>query len=424
MKIRTIFLAMLIIAALVSTGSLTAFAASGVNQIEEVISESSSSELMDSTANNIKDMAIGIRDSLDSQMKNKSDMVKTWAQSPFFQEAANAAKVLGEDDLLGKWGAESSAVHVSPLVSNYLEDLVASTFFTEIVVIDSRGYTIAASGATEKFDLSSEIWFEAAKSAPTGHYIGATSQDPDSGKMEMDIIYNINDRTTGEFLGQVKAAFDYSAFIDSFINTNSLLVWEVKVVDQNGYVLATSMINKTKVNNPEMNQALMPYFTGVETGKKTGFTSTSGVDENGEDVYYGFAVSNDASRHIVVVSKKAYTVEAPIMGFIGGLQTNINEKSSDIQKYMWLLGGAVAIVIVMAAFFVIRAKVSNPLNKLTDVSNKLSVGDIDGLELNVSGKDEIGRLGESFQGVLAAFNLLREQAEEKEKKEIREPVLR
>ncbi len=424
MKIRTIFLAMLIIAALVSTGSLTAFAAGGVNQIEEVISESSSSELMDSTANNIKDMAIGIRDSLDSQVKNNSDMVKSWAQSPLLQEAAKTARTYNDSSLMAKWESNNPDEHVSPQVSYYLADLVATTHFTEIVVTDNRGYTIAASGATDDFDVSSEEWFESAKASPIGKYIGAVCQNADSGVLEMNVVYSITDRLTGEFLGQVKAAFDYSAFIDSFITTNSLLVWEVKVVDQNGYILATSMIDKTKVHNPEMIQSTIPYFAGVEAGKKTGFTSETATDENGESVYYGYAISNAASRHIVVVSKKAYTVEAPISGFIGGLQTNINEKSADIQKYMWMVGGAVAILIVMAAFFVIRAKVSNPLNKLTDVSNKLSVGDIDGLELNVSGKDEIGRLGESFQGVLAAFNLLRDQAEQTEKQEIREPVLR
>ena len=424
MKIRTIFLAMLVVAVLISTGSLTAFAASGVNQIEEVISESSSTELLDSAANNIKDMAIGIRDSLDSQMKNQADMVKTWTQSPLLMDAVVTAGTYDASALENMWGDENLDDDLSPQASSYLKTLVESTLFTEITVTDSRGYTVAASGATDTFDLSSEEWFQKVKLAPSGYYTGGTSRDTSSGIYEMDIIYSMKDPTTGDITGLVKAVFDYSRFIDGFINTNSLLVWEIKVVEPDGNIVATSMIEKTKVNNPEMNQAEMAYFKEVIGGKFTGNSHTTEVDENGESVYFGYAVSKDVSKHVVVVSKKAYTVIAPINGYITGMQDNINEKSSDIQRNMWIMGGAVAVVLMMAAFFVIRAKVSNPLAKLTNVSEKLSVGEIDGLELDVHGKDEIGKLGESFEGVLAAFNLLKEQAEEKEKKEIREPVLR
>jgi nitrogen fixation/metabolism regulation signal transduction histidine kinase len=424
MKIRTIFLAMLVVAVLISTGSLTAFAASGVNQIEEVISESSSTELLDSAANNIKDMAIGIRDSLDSQMKNQADMVKTWAQSPLLMDAVVTAGTYEESALENMWGDENLDDDLSPQASSYLKTLVESTLFTEIIVTDSRGYTVAASGATDTFDLSSEEWFQKVKLAPSGYYTGGTSRDASSGIYEMDIIYSMKDPATGDITGLVKAVFDYSRFIDGFINTNSLLVWEIKVVEPDGNIVATSMIEKSKVNNPEMNQAEMAYFKEVIGGKFTGNSHTTEVDENGESVYFGYAVSKDVSQHVVVVSKKAYTVIAPINGYITGMQDNINEKSSDIQRNMWIMGGSVAVVLMMAAFFVIRAKVSNPLAKLTNVSEKLSVGEIDGLELDVHGKDEIGKLGESFEGVLAAFNLLKEQAEEKEKKEIREPVLR
>ena len=60
-----------------------------------------------------------------------------------------------------------------------------------------------------------------------------------------------------------------------------------------------------------------------------------------------------------------------------------------------------------------RAKVAKPLEKLTNVSQKLSKGEIEGLEIDIEGKDEIGSFGESFKGVLAAFHFLKDAAEKK-----------
>ena len=47
------------------------------------------------------------------------------------------------------------------------------------------------------------------------------------------------------------------------------------------------------------------------------------------------------------------------------------------------------------------------------MSKRLTKGEIEGLSIGISGDDEIGELGESFEGVLAAFHLLKEEAEHK-----------
>jgi HAMP domain-containing protein len=423
MKIRTIFLAMLIVAALVSTGSLTAFAAGGVNQIGDVVSESSSGELLDSAANNLKDMAIGIRDALDGQIENQIEGVQAWAMSPILVDTVKAAQDSSKEDLYEMWSKDFGSLEndLCPEASYYLHDLVKNSRFTEISITDARGYTVAASGATSVFDQSSTDSYNQAKVSPIGLYVG----EVDVESWGMDIVAQIVDRETKEYIGEIKAVFDYGTFIDSMVTTNNLLVWEIKVVDQYGNIVATSMLDKTKIFNSDANQADMKYFENVPTGVKFGYSIETEIDENGEEVYYGYAVSSGVNKHVVVVSKKAYTVNQPIASYTTGVEDSINDKSGDIQKTMWIMGCVVAALIVMAAFFVIRVKVSNPLQKLTDVSNKLSVGDIDGLELDVSGKDEIGKLGDSFQGVLAAFNLLKDQAEAKEKKtETVNPVTR
>jgi HAMP domain-containing protein len=78
---------------------------------------------------------------------------------------------------------------------------------------------------------------------------------------------------------------------------------------------------------------------------------------------------------------------------------------------MVLVGIAVALAITLAAVIIIRAKVSIPLRKLTVVSNKLSQGEIEGLTIDIEGKDEISSFGE-LQGRAGRFPLPQRRSRE------------
>ena len=86
---------------------------------------------------------------------------------------------------------------------------------------------------------------------------------------------------------------------------------------------------------------------------------------------------------------------------------------ASVRNMMIIIGVVVAVIVIAAAYLVIRSKITVPLNKLTTVSNKLSQGEIEGLSIDVKGKDEISMFGESFKGVLAAFNFLKDELEKK-----------
>ena len=137
-------------------------------------------------------------------------------------------------------------------------------------------------------------------------------------------------------------------------------------------------------------------------------------DENEEKVFAAASQSEDVNGHVIVVSKKASDVAAPIDSFIGNLQSNISDKSSSVNTLMIVVGICVTLVIISIAFMIMRAKISRPLAQLTSVSDKLSKGEIDGLTIDVNGKDEISSFGESFKGVLAAFNFLKDEVEKKQ----------
>jgi hypothetical protein len=130
----------------------------------------------------------------------------------------------------------------------------------------------------------------------------------------LEIMSRLRDPETNEYLGQIKAVFDYGTFIDQFVGVEDLDVYEIKVVDKAGTIVATSLDDKSKVNNDDVNVKNSAYF----------------------------------------------------------------------------------------------------LNAMSGISGKLSKGEIDGLSIDVQGRDEIGSFGESFKGVLAAFNFLKDEAEKKQ----------
>ena len=76
----------------------------------------------------------------------------------------------------------------------------------------------------------------------------------------------------------------------------------------------------------------------------------------------------------------------------------------------------IAILAAVGITIFLSNSIAGRVDRLTVVADKLSQGEVDGLEIDVTGDDEIGRLGESLQGVLAAFELMRDEAMRNEAK--------
>ena len=153
MKIRDLILSLLIIGMVISTGTLVAFASSGISDIKDTTSEASSGELLGIASKNLEDMAINIRDSLDSQMQNQYEMVKSWAREPALLEVAKKAQSYTKEELYEMWSAEATRKYnddeaigdgnpdndLSPSVSKYLADLSATTNYPEISYYGFQG---------------------------------------------------------------------------------------------------------------------------------------------------------------------------------------------------------------------------------------------------------------------------------------------
>ncbi len=450
MKIRDLIIVVLVIGMLVSTGTLVAFASTGIGDIKDSTSQASSGELVEIATDKLYSTAGSIRNSLDRQMGSQYETVKTWAKDPSFLNAAKKAQDYSLEELINCWSNFSTRSTVSgevpgdgdpdndidPAVSRYLAQIVHDTNFLEIFITDARGFVIAASGTTSDFDQGpedwrllytgikyeikqmypvpgGESWYKACNESNYGFYVSDVTWDDSTLAWAIEIVSQLRDPQTDEYLGVIKASFDYGTFIQDLVYVEALDFYEIKVTDQEGRILATSMEDKTKVNNVFFKLNKYPYFAAAMEGPDAWLEGPA-ADENEKSVYAGAAVSLDVNEHVILVSMLGSDLEQPIDAFVGQLQSTITDRSSSLNTTMLLVGIAVALAIIAAAVVIIRAKVSIPLRKLTAVSNKLSQGEIEGLTIDIEGKDEISSFGESFKGVLAAFHFLKDEAEKKQ----------
>ena len=85
---------------------------------------------------------------------------------------------------------------------------------------------------------------------------------------------------------------------------------------------------------------------------------------------------------------------------------------STLSRSQTLLLATSGLMLVGAAgvALLLTRSIAGRVRKLTAISDRLSRGEVDGLTVDVSGSDEVGRLGDSLKGVLAAFEVMRDEA--------------
>jgi len=293
----------------------------------------------DTTGPNLQSTAVALRNSLDAQMLDQYRMVQSWAKAPILLEAAKEAQGYGLNGLYECWSAEATreydegeavgdgdaANDISPEASNFLiTSAEVSVVVSDVFITDYRGYVIAANGATGDFDQGPNDWrvfldeggkpyFKKHKPEPGGEgWYRKTNESPTrfwAGEAEWDdgwiaeISLQLRDPDTDEYLGQIKVTFNYGKIASGIVDRGETYLYEIKVVTPAGIIAATSEADQTKVNNEAVNLSNLVFFKEVQTGKTAGFTKET--DEDGEEVYIGYAVSRDVSKHIIVVSMKA-----------------------------------------------------------------------------------------------------------------------
>jgi methyl-accepting chemotaxis protein len=130
------------------------------------------------------------------------------------------------------------------------------------------------------------------------------------------------------------------------------------------------------------------------------------------------AANQDAATEAVLggEGKAAFKVAFGSLGdMLGTVEADAIASRTDAAETVDRATTLVVVAIIVAAAvasglaLAIAAAIVVPVRKLSVVTDRLSKADIEGLNVEVSGRDEIGRLGESFKGVLAAFHELMSQ---------------
>jgi signal transduction histidine kinase len=104
-------------------------------------------------------------------------------------------------------------------------------------------------------------------------------------------------------------------------------------------------------------------------------------------------------------SRSQRTLDMPISGG-GGEYVRLSEAPASGADALlsaalaWLLAAALAVGLAALAGYLVSARISRPVVALTDASDRMAAGDL-GARAPVAGRDEVGRLAESFNGMAA-----------------------
>ncbi len=104
-------------------------------------------------------------------------------------------------------------------------------------------------------------------------------------------------------------------------------------------------------------------------------------------------------------SRSARTLEMPISGGSGEYVQLSEAPASGSDALLsaaeaWILAATLAVALAALAGYLVSARISRPVVALTAASDRMAAGDL-GARAPVAGRDEVGRLAESFNGMAA-----------------------
>ena len=376
----------------------------------------------------VEDLAISIRDNMDSMMNEQYKIVESWTKSPAVYQTAKDAQEYTLEELYDAWSDPSNrefdsgealgdgdpSNDLNPAASSYLMDLVESykvggqTAYPEIFFTDNRGYAIAANGATGDFDQGpddwrvfqypngtqyykkhdpepgGEGWFKDTNSSPNGLYVSEITWDDSAMTWGLDICVVIRHPATNENLGILKAFFNYGAFIGHVIGSEELGADEVKIISSEGLIVASTEDDQTKINNADMDLSTLDSMKATSSSIN-GYILEE--DEDGDQMLNGWAVSNDINSHVVLISRDSQSAFR-----------SADKVGNDIKNIgTGVLFALIAICFIMAILaiffsFLFARSLTKPLIELEKSSEALSRGDFSYKIKSKEGNDEIGRM--------------------------------
>jgi HAMP domain-containing protein len=414
---------------------------SDVNDENTTAAKSSIEEEIGTGAEN---QAIEILSFIDSKMDHSIMMAQSWAKTPIIVDTAKDGQAYTLEELYDAWsdpatrqfdgdeamGDGDADNDINPEASEYLIAL-SNTFpgFPEIFFTDSRGYAIAANGATGDFDqgpddwrvfkypngteyykkhapnADGEGWWAAANSASDGLYVGEVEYDASAGVWGVDICQVIYDPATNANLGVLKAVYDFGTVLNAVIDVSDVEADEIKIINNMGLIAATSETDQTKIMNSEITVSDLSSFSSASSGIDGYSVET---DEDGEEMVIGYA-SDDNNDWICLVSHKTSTSMVPIRD----IESKNTQLISDVNSQVLLIivtEIAVAAVILVAVATLLNRKLTKPLVDIADSAKEIKDGNLN-VKVDESGNNEITELARAFNQMVLSVRLISGETE-------------
>lgn len=196
----------------------------------------------------------------------------------------------------------------------------------------------------------------------------------------------------------MKAIFDYGEFIKDFVDPETFDVYEIKIVNKEGVIVATSESDTSKINNNRIKLTGLSSFGSILSGDDYGFVYET--DEDEEDVLTGYAISDDVNEHIVLASKKSEVVLSPINTFVENLKASINDYGSSIRSSTILIAGGIGGISLVIGYFMIN-RFTKPLTLLVSDAKIVTEGKLNH-EFEAKEKDD--EIGEVIHAIKEMVN--------------------
>ena len=171
--------------------------------------------------------------------------------------------------------------------------------------------------------------------------------------------------------------------------------------------------------------ATLPAYPEMEEKFYAAYETEESLLSNSTEEIIALADANITENAALIQSKLAditnnnEQIETTLAEFLELTDTNVNNAMTESQNYAnqsTLINGAVFALAAAASIIcalVIGSRIINPLKKLSNIAEKVSMGDLN-QTVDVQTKDEINDLAASFQRMINAFKVTEALSKENE----------
>lgn len=423
--------------------ALSAIVLVGLDQLgrtaEEQVAESRAQLSRESVAVNAQDQSVSVAREVNATLLERVADVTGWTRNPTVIEGAKAGNDLADelgltsvpiDDLEDDFSSRKST-GVAPEAERFLNDEIEiAPEYGEVFFTDANGFNAGLTDLTSDFVQSDEDWWQAAWN--DGISVSDVEFDESADTYSVDIAARIDDPSTGEALGVMKASLAVD-FVQSITTARSIGNTDYTVTLPDGRLIAeTSTFHDddrlmTELPDEEIPEGVLQAIeqggAGALVTEETvfGYTRTTDANFLGEQIR-GFK----GLDWIVVSSQQANVAFAPLRG-LETLSDEIDTASAGLRGSVTLAVVIAAVIAVVISRLLARSIV-HPIRRLTAAASTAATtslpnaviqidqagGDLDSVEvpeIQLHTGDELERLARSFNSVQGtAVRLAAEQA--------------